>query len=90
MRQASPQQDEIDGRIHPETLQAGMSSDNPTDLQLKGLFEAITGSEWDHIVGQMVYSRRTPLIEREGDMPLLRWSRLLVGSAASEDRMRSR
>lgn len=39
-----------------ETLEAGRHSQNPIDLELRRLFETITGSSWDDVVGQMVYS----------------------------------
>jgi hypothetical protein len=37
------------------TLAAGIHSDNPRDLELRQLFETITGTTWDELVAQMVY-----------------------------------
>lgn len=39
-----------------DTLAAGRESENPIDLELKRLFEDITASTWDDVIGQMVYS----------------------------------
>jgi hypothetical protein len=38
-----------------ETLEAGRDSDNPIDLELFRLFESITDTRWDHLLGQAVY-----------------------------------
>jgi hypothetical protein len=37
------------------TLEAGRDSENPIDLELLRLFESITGTTWDELLGQMVY-----------------------------------
>jgi hypothetical protein len=38
-----------------ETLEAGRDSDNPIDLELFRLFESITETRWDDLLGQAVY-----------------------------------
>jgi hypothetical protein len=38
-----------------ETLEAGRDSDNPIDLELFRLFESITATRWDDLLGQAVY-----------------------------------
>jgi hypothetical protein len=38
-----------------ETLEAGRDSDNPIDLELFRLFESITDTRWDDLLGQAVY-----------------------------------
>jgi hypothetical protein len=38
-----------------ETLEAGRGSDNPMDLELLRLFESITDTRWDDLLGQAVY-----------------------------------
>jgi hypothetical protein len=38
-----------------DTLEAGRDSDNPIDLELFRLFESITDTRWDHLLGQAVY-----------------------------------
>ena len=38
-----------------DTLEAGRHSDNPIDLELLRLFESITDTTWDELLGQLVY-----------------------------------
>jgi hypothetical protein len=39
-----------------DTLEAGRDSDNPIDRELLTLFESITTTRWDDLLGQVVYS----------------------------------
>jgi hypothetical protein len=39
-----------------DTLEAGRDSDNPIDRELLTLFESITATRWDDLLGQVVFS----------------------------------